>query len=302
VEPGYMFLATFFRTLGLGFWAFSISIKLIGYYAFLYHYRCFSNSYMWGVIYWFSSFAIFLWIDHPARNFIAMSIFIFSFKFLYRRNMYKYFSICILGSLFHSSCICMIPFYFIPNKLKVKWYKLALLLVLAVYLFSSMLRGYIDTIAQIQYFSKILSYGSDEYQGQMSIIRFIIIESVLFIAVCNIESLRRMFKYVDYIIILSFVYALLFSIANINTILFRLQLYFIIPFVVLTSFLCSNALKRKLRLCVRSFVVFFSFIYMLNLVSRDTRYVPYSNYTYYMFDNLSYDYRSQYNEKNSPYK
>ena len=257
---------------------------------------------MWGIIYWFSLFALFLWLDHPARNFIAIIIFTFGLKYLLQRKICKYFFVCILASLFHASCIAMIPFYFFTQKLDSKKYKLALLLILAVYLWSSLLRDFIDTIVQVPIFLRLSSYTFDDYQGQMSIIKFIIIKGILILAVFNIDSLRKKYKYADFILVLSIIYAFLFSIANLNNILFRLQFYFAIPFVILISFLSSNAVSKRIRLSIRTFVIIFSFAYLLNLISRDYRYVPYSNYAYYMFNGLPYDYRDSYNLENSPFK
>ncbi len=302
-EPGYEFIANIFKFFGFGFWEFSIVIKLIGYYIFIHFYRKYSSGYIWGLIYWFASYALFLWIDHPVRNFIAILLFSFAIDAYVEKKCLKFILMCAIASSFHFTCLAVIPLYFVPRKMNERYYRIALIIIPIVYFFSSLLRNYIDILVQLQVFSKLSSYGGEDYQGQMPIIRFVIIEGILLLSVFNIKRIRQFSRYADVVLIMSLIYGLLFSVGNLNTILFRLQYFLFIPFVIQISFLCSPVIRKHIRTAMRMFVVVFSLIYLVNLVTRDSRYVPYTNYAFYMFgDKPSYDYRDKYNEINSPYK
>jgi hypothetical protein len=59
-EPGYFILGYFLKLIGFDFWAFSITIKLIGYYIFLEFYKKHSEKNVYGILFFFVYFALFL--------------------------------------------------------------------------------------------------------------------------------------------------------------------------------------------------------------------------------------------------
>ncbi len=62
------------------------------------------------------------------RQGIALAIFLFSVRYIYGKNMYKYMMLISLAMLFHLSAIILVPLYFILNKrLSTRWYFIILL-------------------------------------------------------------------------------------------------------------------------------------------------------------------------------
>jgi len=115
MEKGYYVLNYFFNKLGFPVYIIfliSISITLI----FVFH-----TISKYSKI-WFVSFFIFftnpgLYFENfsGVRQFIAISIFFFSIKYIIERNIFKYFFMIFIGVLFHKSILFMIPFYFLLN-------------------------------------------------------------------------------------------------------------------------------------------------------------------------------------------
>lgn len=63
-------------------------------------------------------------------------------------------------------------------------------------------------------------------------------------------------------------------------------------------------LNKRSKLIYTTCVVLFSIFIISRYLSRDSRYVPYSNYLYYSLfvGHPSYEYRDQYNDSHSPYE
>ena len=175
-EPSYYILAQIFRFIGFGFWEFSILYKLIGYYVFIIIYRRYSLNNMWGLIYWFPNYALFLWMDHPARNFIAIILFSCALLYLEKGKVFKYVLLTILASTFHATCLVMLPLYFIVRQTPNNKYYIWLTCVVLVYFMAELLRIYmIPALEMANLMGRMQGYVlQEEYNAKMSIIRFII--------------------------------------------------------------------------------------------------------------------------------
>lgn len=304
-EPSYYIVAQLFHKIGVGFWEFSILYKLIGYYVFLKLYIRYSTNNIWGLIYWFPNYALFLWMDHPARNFMAIIVYSCALLYIENKKPWKYLLLTIVASSFHATCLIMIPIYFIVRYTPNKKYGVWLIGSVAAYAFASLMRMYMEP------FLDILNFGArmegylvrDDSDVKMSIVRFAIFFFILLVATLNIEKIRQKEKYADFILKLSFIYVYLFCIGNIHVIFFRFQYFLMIPICVLISYICEYNYKRIVKIGIQLFILLFSFVYMQNLLTRNSHYIPYSNYIEYIFtDKPSYIERSNYNPTHSPYR
>lgn len=300
-EKGYYFLGYIFKLLGLNFWDYAITIKLIGYYIFLFFYRKYSTDNVFGLIFFFVNFALFLWIDHPARNFCAIAIYLFSFKYIYEKKFFKYLLICLIASIFHLSAIFLIPVYFFNKSYSKNLYLILVSLSVVLFFISNTFVPYIESLSNTFFlFSRFNSYINELYIGKtMNIFRFLFNVCIVFLAILKKKEIEK-YKYGTLIINLSVIYLLIFSLGNINIILFRFNFYYVFPFTILITYLFCilHLLNNKIY---KYAIILISFLYMHNLTTKDSRYIPYTNYISYIFkEKPSYYYRIHYNINNSP--
>ena len=101
--------------------------------------------------------------------------------------------------------------------------------------------------------------------------------------------------------------------AFINFLLYRIGLTFLMGnrfMLYISVFYCVGLsvfivfLNKRSKLIYTTCVVLFSIFIISRYLSRDSRYVPYSNYLYYSLfvGHPSYEYRDQYNDSHSPYE
>jgi hypothetical protein len=302
-EKGYGLLGYIFKLLGLNFWHYAIFVKLIGFYLFLYLYRIYSPNNYLGFIFFFVNFALFLWIDHPARNFCAIIIYLCSLKYIYERKFVKYSLICLLALLFHLTALFFIPIYFLHRIYSKKMYWRFIILSVFIYCFSSSFLPLIDKLfSNIPFYIRYNPYLNELYtDSTMSFLRFFFNIGILSLSIIYKDHIEKKFQYARLIMNLSFIYLLFFSIGNVNTIFFRFNLYLAFTFCILISYLsvCLTSFRKS---SFSIFIIILSFIIMINLITKDYRYIPYTNYVEYLFqEKPSYRERSNYNTINSPY-
>lgn len=304
-EPGYYIIAQFFKSLGWGFWEFTIAYKLVGYYVFLYIFKSLSNKTSWGLLYWFPNYALFLWMDHPARNFVAVIIFSYALLSIRKGTVKKYLLLYVLACFVHSTCIIMLPIYFVVRKTPDGRYGYWLTATVAIFFLVEFIQNYLAPMLEaINLMQRMQGYLQlEEYSKKMSIIRFLIFIAILYLGSVKIDDIRKKTIHADFILKLSFLYVFFFSIGNVNYIFFRFQYFLMIPICVQISYLCMYVESTRIRMAFRMIVVLIAFIYTQNLITRDTHYIPYSNYLEYVFkDKPSYNQRFDYNPINSPYR
>ncbi len=113
-EIGYNYLVLFATSLGLSFNAFLLIISLmmnIGVGVFIYKY---SKQPMFSFIL-FILLRLFFCEINIMREFLALTIFLSSIRFIEKRNFIKFLLVVVLASLFHSSALFAIIIYFLYN-------------------------------------------------------------------------------------------------------------------------------------------------------------------------------------------
>lgn len=69
----------------------------------------------------------FFWGMNGVRQFAAIGIWLFSVKYIITKDFIKYFTLILLGSIFHKSMLLLLPLYFVPyNKISNVYYWLVL--------------------------------------------------------------------------------------------------------------------------------------------------------------------------------
>ena len=114
VEPGYQFLEyTLLRLTNEYFWLFFITASIIV-YCYLKIIRKYSVDY-WFSVFLFMTLGTYTFFFNGLRQGLAMAIFALALPYLLEKRLIPYLIICFIASLFHSTALFMIPFYFLVN-------------------------------------------------------------------------------------------------------------------------------------------------------------------------------------------
>lgn len=141
IEFGYQFIEYFLlRITHNYFWLFFVT-SFIVVFSYLYIFRKNSKDYT-SSVFIFITLGTYTFFFNGLRQGLAMAVFAFAIPYLITKKFYKYFLICILASLFHTTAILMVPFYLLVN-LKVKLVYKLITVFLGSLIFSKYLIAYI---------------------------------------------------------------------------------------------------------------------------------------------------------------
>nr|WP_299201338.1 EpsG family protein [uncultured Brumimicrobium sp.] len=91
------------------------------------------------------------------RQMLAATMFVFAIQFIQKRQLWKYVGTIVLASLFHTSAIVLLVFYFIPQKDYFKHRTLTIGLVIASFLLGNM-SFWVEYLTQFSYLLGYLGY------------------------------------------------------------------------------------------------------------------------------------------------
>lgn len=83
----------------------------------------------WFSVYLFITLGVYIFFFNGLRQGLAMAIFALSIPYLLEKRLVHYLLICALASLFHTSALFMIPFYFLVHLNIKPWYKILATLI-----------------------------------------------------------------------------------------------------------------------------------------------------------------------------
>lgn len=114
VEPGYQFLEyTLLRLTNEYFWLFFITALIIV-YCYLTIIKKYSVNY-WFSVFLFITLGVYTFFFNGLRQGLAMAIFALALPYLLEKRLIPYLIVCFVASLFHTTALFMIPFYFLVN-------------------------------------------------------------------------------------------------------------------------------------------------------------------------------------------
>lgn len=142
-EIGYQLLEyTLLKVTHNYFWLFFIT-GLIVVYCYLRIIKIYSVTY-WLSIFLFLTTGVYTFFFNGLRQGLAMAIFSLATPYLLEKKFFYYLLICFLASLFHTTALFMIPFYFLVNLRFKLIYKIAFTFIGSLFV-SSFLISYIST-------------------------------------------------------------------------------------------------------------------------------------------------------------
>lgn len=310
-EPGYYLYMMIFRMLGVGFWPFFILTKSLLFcviYKTIFDY-CKSSGYV-TIMYFLPWFGMYLFIDNPMRNFIAIGIFILSFRYIIQRKFWKFMLCMLLAASFHFSALFIIPFYFILISNIRRWVYVVLFVIINILFINR------DFLIEIM----LSLFGKIPYL-QNKIITYLLLDSVF--AQGKQFSLNMVWQMALFILMLFYkdlivtqigsergvivfnaamCYMLLLRFAMSIQMFVRIQLYFSV-FLAIAVGLVMLSFEYKSRIIYVCIMLLISLYVCSEKITSSARYVPYSNYVEYVLkgEYPSYSKRFFYNIKHSPY-
>ena len=311
-EPGFPCLSITARNIGLSFWPFVIAVKflcLLAFYKYIKQYATDSNLYL-ALLFFFSFYGIYLLIDAPMRNLCAIAIFLWGLLLEKKNKWYPWFlSLIAIG--FHVSAVVGILYLVLRNYRISSWIYLGAYIVAVII---SLKSDYINDnagntlIGQILFADKIERYIENGFGGESVASSALSLGEILKIFLFFVVLLCR--KYIERLNngVLIFTGAMFFFIiakmgAAID-VLMRFGCFFAVYYALALCY-ASEAFFKPYKKMFRTCVVLLAVLQTCLTVRVDYRFVPYTNYFEYLLfhDNMpSYNYRSDYNFKNTPYK
>lgn len=308
-ESGYFLIQNLFRNFGVEFWTFHIVFKLLIFVQFVYFVRCFNLNVFLFLALFIPEVGLYLFIDCPFRNLIAISLSLIGFLYLFNKKPLGYFLFATLAIMFHLSAVVLIPIYFL-YKTEIKLITL-LILTAAVYTIAFNINFLIQSIylpisnlypaigERLKYYFTNPDFISGTINIGSFIRIFILVLLLIFKSQIIANDERR-----SYIYNLSIFFLLLYPLGVSMKIFQRFSLY-LFPFYIFSIiYMIKSLVINSNRYLLYTFFIFLAFFQTHNLITRDFRYIPYSNYIYHYYkkDFPDIEYRYNYNRKNSPYK
>lgn len=310
MEPAYLLLNVLGNALNLSFWPFYIIIKLLIFIKFLKMIKKYSPDRILflSILVFLGFWGIMVFIDPPFRNLIAIYIFLFSVKFLLNRDFKKYLLIILLACSFHYSSVFLLPLYFIINKRFSITSIVLLFIIFNILLYESewffmllsKLFGSFSIIA-----SKIENYSigdeaSTAGSGKIFSLGYFIHILFFILILLNRRNIENL-PYGIFLFNISVLFVFLFRIGLTVVVFARLQLFVCIFYSIVIACLIDFFVK-SFRLTYAIYLFFIAIVANYIEMTSSPHFVPYTNIVFYLDEDLSYDYRSEYNLKNSPYR
>lgn len=314
-EPGYYFLAKIARQLGFGFWGFEILLKFVC-LVFFYKYinrHCYNNKYLC-MLFYFSFYAIYLFIDGPLRNLCAITLFIIALD-VYERSKTSAIIISLVGMLFHSSSIISCV-YFIARIISEKK-NIGTVIYVAVYVLAlfvsfqgSMLVELANqtTIGQLLFAEKLDRYVVKGFSAASTVSSPTslgeLLRTFFFFLVLSRRKQIEAIKEGKTLFFGAMIYFIISKLAASMDVLMRFECYFSIFYAIALTVMIDVITPSFKKLYKTSFIVL-SLMFTYTTTTTDYRFVPYSNYFVYLIFHQplpSYNERFNYNFIHSPYK
>lgn len=239
VESGYIFLNKIVARFTKDYvWAIFCSSILT--YTILIIAICNNSKYFWQSVMCIFLSGFFLDSSTMIRQIIALSIYIYSIKYVYKREFVHYLLCLLIASLFHRSCLILIPMYFMYGKVYKKNVLVAILLgciIGAKWVFNLVI--YI-----MGYIPKYAKYIPAMYKDTNFEMMFFLVALLIFLILLFSKNVTK--EYYFWL----FHAAIALAIASLSesiAFIFRFLDYFIVSTVILyiPEYICNISNNRK---------------------------------------------------------
>ena len=239
---------------------------------------------------------VFFYLDMSGiRQAFALSVFLYSSKYILRRQAMKFVSYMVLAILFHWSAILLIPMYFLTKKISSKVLLVILSLSVVVYFlniqwFTPVLTKLFPVFDNQNLMEKALVYTHSEKFAKTRVLNLTTIVNSIFIISIFIFLIvrRRKLEHCNHFNFFLNIYLLqilaYFSISELVEVSNRMRLYFVVANVILLPLLLQTLKDIYIRTSAVILVIFYCGVcansYLLER-PMTVAYHPYQNYLMY---------------------
>lgn len=250
-------------------YSFYLAITAIVSIAGVYYYiKTNSKNYIYS-IFIFITFNYYAFLFGLLRQAIAISILMFSIKYIKERKLIKFLLLVILASLFHKTALIFLPLYFI-SKLKInkKILIIWLVLILLLLVFG---RYIVDFIFAYIYQPSRL----EEAQGQ-GISMLLLLTGISLFTFYKQKELLEQDKYNQIHINSLFIATLIQCIAISFSLAHRTVMYYMISLMILIPNIIETYKDKEFKLCITSMMYIALTLYYFYMTANLIEYRPYS--------------------------
>ena len=275
LEVGYIILNKIFIFLGLHF---NILIGTITLFNLILIYKTIffvleKIKYFYLCIFtYISLYSLFFYHLSLIRQSIAINLFFFSTKFIYRKELLKYSITIILASFFHKSAAVLFPVYFFLQikKIRLKYYNFFLIFM---YVFYINKRYIIDIFTIIlnrinmnYYIHYFFTKTGGEFFSYKNIV--IILVTYVFLYLLKKEKNEKYKLILKILILNNLIY--IFSMGTDILILNRIVDYFKIYYIFFPVIILKNIDKIRIKNLNKKFIFIMSYLILMNLFFINT--------------------------------
>lgn len=234
--------------------------------AFFYFFKRQTNNYFSAVLVYCVSLCVFVYCTEIMRASLAVSIFLFSYKYLIRKKYIIYFLLCILAIGFHDEAYIMLLFPFVQllKKLKATTWTILLVFIISFIIVSSF--NYSSFISEVIFSQSVNVQDSiASYNGRIHYetvtVKLMILTIIQLLPFILLLWFRKGKNDFSYALLLLFIFLRIQSLMY-GSLASRLT-DFIIPFVITTFVSTKGILKDRIQ---RSLFGAYSIYFVLCLV------------------------------------
>lgn len=190
------------------------------------------------------------------RQYLAISIFLYSFKFIENKNFKKYLLMIFIGSLFHKTILFCLPLYFILN-LKLKFLQKAVLIFISL-----LLTLYLNKILIILKYGHYLNKTYYVTTSYIVLIIFLILS--IYIMLFNKKILNKQQQNLNFVSIILTLLIIINQKINpsINQIFQRMGMYIFFFYIVFIPNVVESFNKEQGRILKALFFISISILYL----------------------------------------
>ncbi len=315
LEPGYYYLTVLTRNLGIGFWPFNIALKflcLLAFYKFILRY--YINDKYLVMLFFFSFYGIYLFIDAPLRNLCAITLFLLSLLLFEKRPLFALL-LSLSGVFIHSSAIVTVPFFLIliyqkKHNVPTSIYLIVYIIAVILSFEGLLLARYANetVIGRLFWAEKLDRYVEHGFGAESTVSTAMSMGEMLkiffFLLIITQRKKIECLPNGNILFLGVMFYFILSKLGASMNVLMRFGCYFSLYYaIVMTAMI--KVINIKLRNAYRVALIVLSIMITTATITTDYRFVPYTNYfSYLLFHNTlpSYSERASYNYGNTPYK
>lgn len=290
-EKGFYIWMLLFKLFNFDFWTFFIITKLLVFYIFYLNMKDIENPYLCLNFFYFQM-GLFLLIDCPLRNLIAIAITLIAINFLTKNKKIKFIFLILLASTFHNSAILFIFLIFYKKLYKFSKKQLWIGIVILFLILSN--RDLFNKIlfSLPMFKERIEIYINSEY-GKGRLFSFGILKKLFFLTLMLLNKDKT--KGGKDLYIFFSLYILLYRIAMNFSILGRTAFYLQL-FYILGINRVLQVKRRSIRCIIISIIFIFEISYIYKVIVPVYKYIPYTSYLSYIYKKKPlFKYRSEYN-------